>query len=83
MEDGMCLARALGRSSSDVVKALDVYRQERLVRTTRVQLGSRLIGDHIFHPAGAHALARNATLSAMDDRSFQESLAWLYDARNI
>ena len=83
MEDGMCLARALGQGENDVVKALDVYRMDRLVRTTRVQLGSRLIGDHIFHPSGAHALARNATLSAMDDRSFMESLAWLYDARQI
>lgn len=83
MEDGMCLARALSHSGSDVVKALDVYRQERLVRTARVQLGSRLIGDHIFHPSGAHALARNATLSAMDDRSFRESLAWLYDGRQL
>jgi len=83
MEDGMCLASVLSKLGSDVVKALDVYRQERLVRTARIQLGSRLIGDHIFHPSGAHALTRNATLSAMDDRAFQESLAWLYDARNI
>jgi salicylate hydroxylase len=83
MEDGMCLAGVLSRFGSDVTKALEVYRQERLVRTARVQLGSRLIGDHIFHPAGAHALVRNATLSAMDDRSFMEALAWLYDARQI
>jgi len=79
----MCLASVLSTVGGDVVKALDIYRQERLVRTARIQLGSRLIGDHIFHPSGAHALTRNATLSAMDDRAFQESLAWLYDVRNI
>lgn len=83
MEDGMRLAHRLSNCNGDVLKALDQYQNDRIVRTARVQLGSRLIGDHIFHPAGAHAMTRNATLSAMDDRQFQESLAWLYDARPI
>jgi 2-polyprenyl-6-methoxyphenol hydroxylase-like FAD-dependent oxidoreductase len=80
MEDGMCLANALGTFGPDVVEALDAYRRERLVRTARIQLGSRLIGDHIFHPSGVHALTRNATLQSIGDTAFMNALAWLYDA---
>ncbi len=84
MEDGMCLARA--RSVTP-----EAMWSKRSTSTDRsgwcerrgCSSASRLIGDHIFHPSGAHALTRNATLGAMDDRSFQESLAWLYDGRQL
>jgi 3-hydroxybenzoate 6-monooxygenase len=86
MEDGMCLAnmlRSFGHVAPKAVpEALDAYRQKRLIRTARIQLGSRLVGDHIFHPSGVHALTRNATLEAMGDQNFMDAFAWLYDADN-
>ena len=82
MEDGMCLANALRSFGPDVPEAFEAYRRQRLVRTARIQLGSRLVGDHIFHPSGVHALTRNATLEAMGDQNFMDAFAWLYDADN-
>jgi salicylate hydroxylase len=78
----MCLANALRSFGPDVPEAFDAYRRKRLVRTARIQLGSRLVGDHIFHPSGVHALTRNATLEAMGDQNFMDAFAWLYDAGN-
>ena len=42
------------------------YRDARVLRTARVQLQSRAIGDHVYHPAGAHAALRNAIISGED-----------------
>ena len=63
MEDAVCLADSLGRT--DTLEAgLASYRDRRVLRTTRVQLMSRAMGDHVCHPAGPHAALRNAIMSA-------------------
>jgi salicylate hydroxylase len=54
-----------------------------VVRTTRVQLQSRAIGEHIYHPANAHALLRNATLRAMSPADIYDNLAWLYGGSGL
>ena len=78
MEDAVCLAEHLAAAPDDPAGALEGYRTERVVRTTRVVLGSRAIGDHIYHPAGAHAAARNAVMGAKTSLDYYGHLAWLY-----
>jgi salicylate hydroxylase len=78
MEDAVCLARNLGANRDDPDRALELYRAERVVRTARVVLQSRAIGEHIYHPAGAHAAARNAVMSAKSSAEYYDHLAWLY-----
>ena len=59
----MPVAHAVG-SIDDHAAALEAYRAQRFPRTARVQLLSRAIGEHIYHPAGEHARLRNAIMSA-------------------
>jgi 3-hydroxybenzoate 6-monooxygenase len=43
-----------------------------------VQLGSRLIGEYVYHPDGAKAEIRNASLQANSADDFYDGLDWLY-----
>lgn len=82
MEDAVCLADCLA-AEPDVERALAAYRDRRVDRTSRVQLQSRLIGDHIYHPAGAHARLRNTLLGARTDEDWFDSLQWLYGGSGL
>jgi 2-polyprenyl-6-methoxyphenol hydroxylase-like FAD-dependent oxidoreductase len=82
MEDAVCLSHRLGADAA-IARALEAYRQQRMLRTARVQLQSRAIGEHIYHPAGAHALLRNAILSAKTAEQFYDDLAWLYGGNGL
>ena len=82
MEDAVCLSHHLGVQGA-IEPALESYRQQRMLRTARVQLQSRAIGEHIYHPAGAHALLRNAILSAKTPEQFYDDLAWLYGGNGL
>jgi 3-hydroxybenzoate 6-monooxygenase len=79
MEDGVCLADVLEQAGGDIELALPRYNRARAVRTARVQLGSRLMGEYIYHPAGAKADVRNTAMRAMSPNDFYNELAWLYD----
>lgn len=83
MEDAVCLADTVGRMRADVPAALDAYRRQRVLRTARVQLQSRLIGEHIYHPAGAHAALRNAILGAKSEDEMHDTVAWLYGGNGL
>jgi 3-hydroxybenzoate 6-monooxygenase len=83
MEDAVCLAHMLKAYPGRVEHALKAYCQRRLLRATRVQLQSREIGTHIYHPDGAHALLRNAIMKAKTPRDWYESLAWLYGGHGL
>lgn len=80
IEDGVFLAGliATGRPIAEIAEA---YVAERQTRTARVQLGSRLIGDHIFHVGGAAAAVRDEIFSGMSNDAFYGYMAWLYDYR--
>ena len=54
------------------------YNAARALRTARVQLLSRAMGEHVYHPAGAHAALRNAIMTAKTQAEWRETLAWLY-----
>ena len=77
-EDGVCLAQMLEQHRDDIRAALTAYRMRRLMRTARVQLMSRAIGEHIYHPSGVHAALRNTLMKAKSDDDWYDTLDWLY-----
>jgi 3-hydroxybenzoate 6-monooxygenase len=83
MEDAVCLAHMVSSYPGYVERALEAYRRRRVLRTARVQLQSRLIGDHIYHPVGAHAQLRNAMLSAKTPDEMYDTVAWLYGGSGL
>jgi salicylate hydroxylase len=78
MEDAVCLAQSLDAHQGEVAPALEAYRAQRVLRTARVQLQSRAVGDHVYHPAGVHAALRNAVMAAKSQTDWHDTLAWLY-----
>jgi salicylate hydroxylase len=78
MEDAVCLAQMVEAHPGRIEAALEAYRRRRLLRTARVQLQSRAVGEHVYHPAGPHALLRNAIMSAKSAEEWYEVMAWLY-----
>ena len=59
------------------------YNAQRLVRTARIQMGSRLIGDYIYHPVGARAIVRNVTMRTMTAEQYYDELQWLYGGMGV
>ena len=85
MEDAVCLAHTVAahQGPGQMPAALESYRRQRVIRTARVQLQSRAIGEHIYHPAGAHAALRNAIMSAKSPQQWYDELAWLYGGSGL
>jgi 2-polyprenyl-6-methoxyphenol hydroxylase-like FAD-dependent oxidoreductase len=82
LEDAVCLSHMLG-TYDDHAAALEHYRAQRFPRTARVQLLSRAIGEHIYHPAGEHARIRNAIMRAKSSEDYYGDLAWLYGGTGL
>jgi 3-hydroxybenzoate 6-monooxygenase len=82
MEDAVCLSHMLA-AHEDHTAALEAYRAQRFPRTARVQLLSRAIGEHIYHPAGDHARLRNAIMGAKSQEDWYGDLAWLYGGTGL
>ena len=82
MEDAVCLSHMLS-AHDDFSKALEAYRAQRFLRTAKVQLMSRAIGEHIYHPAGGHARLRNAIMGAKTSEEWYGDLAWLYGGTGL
>ncbi|GGF20249.1 salicylate hydroxylase [Aliidongia dinghuensis] len=80
LEDAVCLADRLADGGADPSAALDAYTAARLLRTARVQLQSRELGRHVYHPAGVHARLRDQMMRDLDTERFCQSLDWLYGA---
>ena len=80
---GVPVAHA-GRSSRTITPPRwSVIGPQRFPRTARVQLLSRAIGEHIYHPAGEHARIRNAIMSAKTSEDYYRDLAWLYGGTGL
>ncbi|MEM8811335.1 MAG: FAD-dependent monooxygenase, partial [Pseudomonadota bacterium] len=82
MEDAVCLGQMVETHNS-LDHALEAYRARRVVRTSRVVMGSRLIGDYIYHPDGAAALVRNAVMSAKTPDQWYDAIEWLYGGNGL
>jgi salicylate hydroxylase len=78
LEDAVCISHELSAASGDAERAFETYCRKRVLRTSRVQLQSRAVGEHIYHPEGAHAALRNAIMKAMSPEDYYDSLQWLY-----
>jgi 2-polyprenyl-6-methoxyphenol hydroxylase-like FAD-dependent oxidoreductase len=83
LEDAVCLAEAVAKAGDDIAAALAAYNRLRAPRTGRVQMSSRLIGEFIYHPAGAKAEVRNTTMRANTAEDFYDGLQWLYGKQGI
>jgi len=83
MEDAVCLSAELEGNEVSIESALLAYNSKRALRTARVQLQSREIGQHIYHPSGAHARLRNAMMSAKTADDWYDSVAWLYGTTGL
>jgi salicylate hydroxylase len=83
MEDAVCLSHMLAQYPDDRTAALEHYRAQRFPRTARVQLLSRAIGEHIYHPSGEHARLRNAIMRAKSSEDYYRDLAWLYGGTGL
>lgn len=78
MEDAVCLADVLKEAGGDFPRAFEAYRDARYLRTARVQLMARLLGE-IYHAADVRADLRNHVLGMRTPEQSYEGLAWLYD----
>ena len=78
MEDGVTLAEFVADQPGDIENALKAYQALRVPHTARVQLGSRSIGQFIYHPAGATAMARDHVLRSWTPDEYYHRLDWLY-----
>ncbi|MEA2895509.1 MAG: 3-hydroxybenzoate 6-monooxygenase, partial [Bradyrhizobium sp.] len=83
LEDAVCLSHMLDAYPGDPAAALERYNTQRFARTARVQLLSRAIGEHIYHPAGEHARIRNAIMGAKTSEDYYGDLAWLYGGTGL
>jgi salicylate hydroxylase len=83
MEDAVCLAHMAESFPDDLERAFEAYRSRRVLRATRVQLQSRAIGEHIYHPSGAHAALRNAIMRAKSADDWYDTLGWLYGGSGL
>jgi 3-hydroxybenzoate 6-monooxygenase len=83
LEDAVCLSHMLDTYPDDHAAALERYNSQRFPRTARVQLLSRAIGEHIYHPSGEHARLRNAIMSAKTSEDYYGDLAWLYGGTGL
>ena len=78
MEDAVAIGDSLAAHQDDVESAFNDYSHARMLRTGRVQLQSRWIGDHIYHPADVHADLRNAIMRSKTPDQWYDALQWLY-----
>ena len=83
MEDAVCMAAEMANYAGDVEQAFQAYQAKRSLRTARVQIQSRLIGEHIYHPAGAHAELRNAIMRAKTQDDWYNSIEWIYGGSGL
>jgi salicylate hydroxylase len=82
MEDAVCLSHMLSQHDAHAA-ALEAYRAQRFPRTARVQMLSRAIGEHIYHPSGEHARIRNAIMSSKTQEEYFGDLTWLYGGSGL
>jgi len=78
MEDAVYLSSGFVDPHTDPAEILRDYQDQRRLRTARVQLQSREIGDHIYHPSGAHAALRNKVMREKSAGDWYDQLSWLY-----
>lgn len=82
MEDAVALAHEM-EAHTHIEDALVAYQTRRRLRAARVQLQSREVGQHVYHPDEAHAALRNAVMSSKSPDDWYDAVAWLYGSTGI
>jgi 2-polyprenyl-6-methoxyphenol hydroxylase-like FAD-dependent oxidoreductase len=82
LEDAVRLSVEVA-AHDDIGTALIAYQTGRAARTARVQLQSRAIGEHVYHPSGAHAALRNQIMSAKTAQDWYATIDWLYGSTGL
>ena len=83
IEDAVCLSEAMKPGLSNIEVSLLNYQNNRIIRTARVQLQSREIGKHVYHPDGAHALLRNKIMKSKSQDEWHDNIEWLYGGTGL
>lgn len=83
MEDAVALSHCIESFGDNVENALQRYQEMRKVRTARVQMNSRLIGEYIYHPDDAKAAVRNHVMRSMSPDDWYRQLNWLYGSNGL
>jgi salicylate hydroxylase len=78
IEDAACLANLLRCHGYDYARAFAEYPKRRLVRTARVQLGSRALWN-FYHAEGIARDVRDAELSERTEDDSYNCLAWIWN----
>ncbi|MBT3700420.1 MAG: 3-hydroxybenzoate 6-monooxygenase [Alphaproteobacteria bacterium] len=78
-EDAVCLANMVEQSEGDFTAAFLAYQKTRYLRTARVQMTARFLGD-VYHAAGPVRELRNMVFGGItpEDADPHAGLAWLY-----
>lgn len=82
LEDAMCLTSEF-IDTTNVEYILHSYQKKRDLRTSRVQLQSREVGKHIYHPCGQHAMLRNAIMKSKTPEDWYNDMNWLYGSTGV
>ena len=77
VEDAVCLAEKVQENAGDFVSGFKAYEKTRYLRTGRVQLMARFLGD-IYHAEGVARELRNQALSRRTPKQSHDGLSWLY-----
>ena len=83
LEDAVCLTDEMGNQSGNIEIALENYQRRRYLRTAKVQLMSRLIGDYIYHSSGAQADLRDQIMGAKSENDWCDTIDWLYGSNGL
>lgn len=78
IEDAYILAKSIESYARDYKNAFLAYQKDRYLRTARLQLTSRVIGE-VQHYIGIKRELRNALLSSASNEDKYNWLAWLYE----
>jgi 2-polyprenyl-6-methoxyphenol hydroxylase-like FAD-dependent oxidoreductase len=79
MEDAIALAAAADAADDDFAAAFQRYQTMRLVRASRVQISSQLLGL-LYHAAGAARLVRNDLYQGRSADRYYDALDWIFCA---
>ncbi len=83
IEDAVCLSESMKSGLRNIEASLLNYQNNRIIRTARVQLQSREIGKHVYHPEGAHALLRNKIMKSKSQDEWHDNIEWLYGGTGL
>jgi salicylate hydroxylase len=77
MEDAIALAAAADAADGDFVAAFQRYQTLRLVRASRVQISSRMLGL-LYHADGVSRLVRNDIYCGRPAERYYDTLDWIF-----